>query len=62
MYRLKIHKWLLKGLGRNIASSIPGTILDAGGVREENIAGSRQAHMLYLTASSLATIGDRRVC
>lgn len=33
MYRLKIHKWLLKGLGRNIASSIPGTILDAGGVR-----------------------------
>lgn len=61
-YGLKIHEWVIKGLGRIIPSTIPSTILNDGGVWEEKIAGSRLVHMFYLIASSIATVGDRIVC
>lgn len=62
MYGLKIHKWVLKRHDRKIPSRIPSTTLDAGGVREVKITGSRQAHMPYLIASSIAIVGDKIVC
>jgi len=62
MYGLKIQKWILKGLDRIISSSIPSASLDAGGLQEENVAGSRQVHMLYLIGSPFATQGNRIAC
>lgn len=62
MYGLKIYKCVLKRQDRNLPSRIPSTTLNAGGIWEVKIEGSRQAHMLYLIAFSIVIVWDRIVC